>query len=302
MPMPNFLIIGAAKSGTSALWKYLAQHPEIYMSPKKEPHFFAYENQIPASNGPMDYTNTAKTDLASYMALFDNVTNEKMYGEAATTSLYLPQSVERIEHYIPDAKFIAILRQPADRAYSSFMHLIRDHREPVTNFREALLLEEERIADHWGFMWHYTKVGYYHDQLKRFYDRFDTNQVRVYLHDEFESQPMTIIKDIFEFLEVDTTFTPDITVRANMSGKQKSKKVEQLTTTLFDRPNPIRFLARRMISAEKRYQFTTNARNKNLDRQLLDEETKAYLTALFKDDIQKLENLIDRDLSHWLIN
>jgi hypothetical protein len=298
--MPNILIIGAAKSGTSALWRYLPQHPDIFMSPKKEPHFFAYENSTPDAQGPGDHTKYAKTDLDSYCALFDGVKNESAIGEAATTSLYMPIAVERIKYYIPEAKFIAILRQPADRAFSSYMNLIRDHREPVQEFAEALKLEEERISCHWGFMWHYTRVGYYYEQLKRFFGRFDKDQIRVFLHDEFNDNPVPILQDIFNFLEVDDGFMPDMRVRANVSGIQKSKVVEHLTGILFDRPNPLRFLARRAFSEEGRWRFTTTVRDRNLAPQTLPPSFRQVLTERFRDDILKLQELIDRDLTHWL--
>ncbi|MCB0509677.1 MAG: sulfotransferase [Bacteroidetes bacterium] len=298
--MPNFLIIGAAKSGTSALWRYLGEHPDIFMSKKKEPHFFAYENMEPAASGIGDFTKYAKTDLTSYQALFDEVTTEKIIGEAATTSLYLPQSVERIQHYIPQAKFVAILRQPADRAYSAFMHLVRDHREPVTDFQKALKLEQERIQQNWGFMWHYTNMGFYYEQIKRFYDRFDQSQIRIYLYDELNANPLMVFQDVFRFLEVDDQFVPSMRAQANMSGTQKSQTAQHFITTLFDRPNPIRFFARRILPEHRRWLFTTWIRNKNLQRKQLSLPYRQKLTAeIFQDDILKLQDLIDKDLSHW---
>lgn len=301
MTMPNFLIIGAAKSGTSALWRYLGEHPDIYMSKKKEPHFFAYENMQPAANGIGDYTKYAKTDLKSYQALFEEVTTEKIIGEAATTSLYLPQSAERIQHYIPKAKFVAILRQPADRAYSAFMHLIRDHREPVKDFREALKFEQNRIEQHWGFMWHYTHMGFYYEQLKRFYDRFELSQIKIYLYDEFKANPQKTFQNIFQFLEVEDQFTPSMHAQANMSGIQKNQFAQFFITSLFDRPNPIRFGARRILPEHRRWLFTTWIRNKNLQRQQLPAYYRQELTELFREDILKLQDLIDKDLSHWFM-
>ncbi|HIP71866.1 MAG TPA: sulfotransferase, partial [Anaerolineae bacterium] len=227
-------------------------------------------------------------------------TTEKAIGEAATTSLYLPQSVGRIKKYISNAKFIAILRQPAERAYSSYMHLIRDHREPVKDFREALKLEDRRIADHWGFMWHYTSMGFYYEQIKRFYDNFDREQIRIYLHDEFAENPLYVIQDIFTFLEVDPTFEPYMQVKANVSGIQKSKLVEMVTRTLFEKPNPLRYVARRTISQEQRWRMTTMIQNSNLKRQTLSPTLHHELTELFREDIIKLQDLIDKDLTHWL--
>ena len=180
------------------------------------------------------------------------------------------------------------------------MHLIRDHREPVKDFCEALKLEQKRIEQNWGFMWHYTKTGFYYEQLKRFYDRFDNSQIRVYLHDEFSADPKSVFQDIFRFLEVDDQFLPSMRARANMSGVQKSKLKQFFITSLFDRPNPMRFVARQVLPEHRRWLFTTRIRNKNLQRQKLSPEFRQELTSLFQEDIIKLQDLIEKDLLHWL--
>ena len=108
MTMPNFLIIGAAKSGTSALYHYLRQHPQIYMSRRKETHFFGYEGRDPHTNGPGDTIGGAVTNLTDYQALFADVKDEIAIGEASPTYVYVPQACERIKQYIPQAKLILI--------------------------------------------------------------------------------------------------------------------------------------------------------------------------------------------------
>ena len=297
---PNFLVIGAAKSGTSALYRYLQQHPEIYMSPVKEPHFFGYESQPPNTQGPNDYVNSAVTDSESYYSLFSQATTEKAIGEASPTYIHLPRAVERIHYHIPNAKLIAILRHPADRAFSAYMHVIRDQRETEKSFRRALQLEEQRIAKNWGPIWHYTQVGYYFKHLKRYYDRFLPEQIRVYLYDDFKESPSQTLQDIFHFLEVDTSFMPDLQINVNVSGVQKSQIYYQLIQTLFNRSNPIRFVARRLFPESIRWRFTTLIRNKNLKQQSIDQETRRDLIELFREDILKLQDLIDRNLTHWL--
>lgn len=297
---PNFLVIGAAKSGTSALYRYLQQHPEIYMSPIKEPHFFGYENQPPNTQGPNDFVNTAITDIDSYRALFSQVSTEKAIGEASPTYIHLPKAVERIHHYIPNAKLIAILRHPADRAFSAYMHVIRDQRETVRNFRDALQLEEERIAQDWGPIWHYTQVGYYYKHLKRYYDCFEAKQIRVYLYDDFKKDPLAMLRDIFQFLEIDTNFTPDLQINVNVSGIQKSKILYQLIHTIFDKSNPIKFTARQLLPESMRWRFTAYVRNMNLKKEAIDPEVRKDLIELFREDILKLQSLINRDLTDWL--
>jgi len=300
MTLPNFLIIGAAKSGTSALYRYLKQHPDIYMSPIKETHFFSYKDSPPNAQGPGDTVNEAVTDYETYISLFQEVTTESAIGEASPTYIYIPRAPELIQEFVPEAKLIGILRQPADRAFSAFMHVTRDNREPITDFSEALTLEEERSANNWGPIWHYLKMGFYYEQLRRYYDRFDYQQLRIYLYEDFSANPMATLKDIFEYLGVDPSFAPDTRIRANVSGVKKNKMLGLMTEQLFARPNPIRYASRRIINEEFRWRFTQNIRNRNLERQRIPPEIRHELTQLYHDDILKLQDLIGRDLSVWL--
>jgi len=223
MTMPNFLLMGAAKAGTTALYQYLKQHPQIYMSPVKEPHFFAYEGRKPNTQGPGDTANDSIITLKEYLALFESVRNERAIGEASTMYLYLPQACERIRYYLPDARLIAILRHPAERAYSAFIHLVREGRETLTNFSQALQSEEERIRQNWGPLWHLTRCGFYYEQVKRYFDTFPREQIKIYLYDDFKARPTQVVQDIFRFLKVDDSFQPDMSVRVNISGIPKSR-------------------------------------------------------------------------------
>lgn len=298
--LPNFLIIGAAKSGTSSLYRYISQHPDIFMSPVKEPHFFGYEDAPPQAQGPDDFVNTAITNIDAYKELFAGVTAERAIGEASPTYLYLPRAQERIRVHVPGAKLIAILRHPADRAFSAYMHVMRDHRETAVDFREALSLEDERIAANWGPIWHYTAAGFYSQQLSRFYEHFDRDQIRVYLYDDFAENPVRLVQDIFDFLGVDSQFTPDMRYRVNVSGVQKSKSTEFLIDNLFSRPNPVRAAARRLLSEDVRWKFTTRVRNRNLVKQTIPPDVRVELTEKFRDDILNLQDLLHRDMSPWL--
>lgn len=162
MILPNFLIIGAAKSGTSSIYDYLKQHPQIYMSSIKEPIFFAFEGEQIDEFGPFNddplakgtLTNSA-TNIDDYQALFRDVDGEKAIGEASVRYLYFSKSPNRIKKYIPEAKLIAILRNPVDRAYSHFLMNLRKQFEPLNDFSKALQAEEKRKLDNWGWDWHY---------------------------------------------------------------------------------------------------------------------------------------------------
>lgn len=300
MTLPNFLIIGAAKSGTTALYHYIKQHPQIYMSPRKEPHFFSYEGKYPNSQGPKDYINEAIIDFNAYKALFDGVSDEPAIGEASPTYIYIPKASKRIKHYIPSVKLIAILRQPAERAFSAFMHLRRDGLEKISDFSKALDAEEWRIQNNWGPIWHYKRCGFYFSQLSIFFDEFEREQIRVYLYEDFKQDPLIVLRDIFRFLNVNSDFLPDTSIRPNVSGIPRSQTVQRFLNSLFTEPNPIKSGARKILPEEIRFKATTTLRNMNLASAETPSLMIARLTKEFSSDIIQLESLIDRDLSQWL--
>ncbi|NJO77616.1 MAG: sulfotransferase [Cyanobacteria bacterium RM1_2_2] len=295
MVMPNFLIIGAAKAGTTSLHYYLSQHPQVYMSSVKEPRFFALEGEtLNFRNPDQDINRTSITRLEAYQKLFQNVTDEIAIGETSPLYLYSPKAVERIKHYVPQAKLIAVLRNPVDRAFSCYTHLIREGYEPLS-FVEGLQAEEERIRNNWAHLWHYRKAGYYYAQLKQYFDVFDPEQIRVYLYEDLNSNSTAITQNICRFLEVDDTFEPDLT-RMNVSGVPKNR----LLYNLFKR-NPIKTALKPLFPTDLRKQIARKVKAWNLqDKPTLPSEIRAQLTEAYRDDILKLEELIQRDLSKWL--
>jgi hypothetical protein len=213
--LPNFLIIGAAKAGTNALYHYLRQHPQVYMSPWKEPKFFAFESEADlgfrAANGRDAPVNASVIlDQAEYEELFDDARDDELArGEASTHYLYVERSPARIKALIPDAKLIAVLRNPVDRAFSSYQHLVRDDLEPL-DFGAALDAEPQRIAEHYAYLYRYTDMGFYSEQLDRYEKTFPENQLCVLLYDDLRSDPEGTCRRIFSFLGVDEDFVPDM--------------------------------------------------------------------------------------------
>jgi hypothetical protein len=263
MTMPNFLILGAAKAGTTALYHYIKQHPQICMSRTKETNFFALMDEPLDFRGPGDQEYIGRfsvTTLNGYQEQFRNASSAPAIGEASPLYLYSPKAPGCIRRFVPDAKLIAILRNPIDRAYSAFLHLVRDGREPVTDFGEALRREEERIGDRWEHIWHYTRMGLYHEQLTRYFQAFDRSQIKVYLYYDFRTDPIGVLRDVFRFLGVDEGFVPDTSARHNV------------TSLPLDRRPP------------------------------LPPEVRMELHEVFRDDTLKLQHLIGRDLSRWLSN
>jgi DNA-binding TFAR19-related protein (PDSD5 family) len=267
------------------------------MSTPKELRFFPFENQQPAFRGPGDDIDAATmiTDLGDYRACFAAGADYPARGESSPLYLYYMQSAARIRHYIPDAKLIAILRHPADRAYSQFLMKKRDGREQLS-FGEALAAEGQRIADGWSHHWHYRQRGFYAAQLKSYFDLFDEKQLRVYLYEDYVTDPGGFMQDIFRFLNVDETFAPDMSVRHNES---KIPRNRALQVYLLE-PRATKNLLKQFVPAKLSRRIGDRLRRLNLTKPPFPVELRRQLTEVYREDIIQLQDMLRRDLSHWL--
>ncbi len=306
MALPNFLIIGSAKCGTSSLYAYLQQHPQVFMSNPKEPTFFGNEGTDGLSHGPHDedrsYHSRVITDLGKYTALFGGVTSEKAIGEASIYYLYLPQAPVQIKKHIPNATMFAVLRNPADRAYSAYLHVVRQARER-RSFADSLKEEPMRVQQKWNPLWHFKSMGFYYEQVKRYYDMFGRDQVHIYLYEDFQKQPLPLIKGVFDILGVDNSFFPDISKRYKKSYVPRIPVIERVlykTNTRID-------FSKKHLPASLRWR--TQILKKLIDRIAspnrvspppIPQDVRASLIEDYRDDILRLGDLLQRDLSHWL--
>lgn len=298
MRRPNFLIIGAAKSGTTALHSYLRQHPQIFMPEKKELNYFS--PRFANTNVPKIHADEVVDTLDEYESYFAGVTIEKAIGEATPTYLYYEKTPERIKALIPDVKLIAILRNPIERAYSAYLHAIRDWREPAKDFYEALALEPERIKQNWSILYHYITVGLYSEQVDRYFFHFPKDKIKTFLYDDLLNNPQELFQEIFRFLDVDPDFTPDITHRPNVSGKIKNTFLHTVMENLFMKRNPIKSISRIILPKKLRQATTTSLRAMNMEKHKIPDEYRMHLKPFFVEDMTKLQELLRRDLSAWM--
>ena len=297
--MPTFLLIGAMKAGTTALYQALDQHPGVFMSPVKEPNFFAFAEDPPSFEAPLDRSpdginHTTIADPAAYEALYDAADSGQARGEASHTTLYWPEGAANVARFAPDARLVAMLRNPIERAYSEYMHFVRDGHEPLDSFAAALDAEAERIEANWAFG-RYVDRGRYHEQLRRFYDRFPAEQIQVYLFDDFREDPAAIIRDLYQFIGVDPTVSPEWGRRVNKSGVPQRPWVEQVLSGL----QPVREALAPVIP-ERLVDWALRLRNQNLDKPPMSPAVRDRLRETYRPEIRRLEGLLDRDLSHWL--
>lgn len=299
MPMPTFLVLGVAKAGTTSLYEYLKQHPQIYMSPRKEPHFFAFgEAPLPTFTGPgaAGIQERFVATLPAYQALFANWRTELAAGEVSTTN-FIPRACTRIQQYVPNARLILVLRQPADRAYSQFLNGRRVGWEPCREFAQALADEPARIQKGWLSSLCYTLPGFYAAPLRQYLTRFPREQVHIYLYEEWQAQPLRILQEIFQFIGVDDHFVPDTTVHYNTAAVPRNRYLVYLLRS----PHYLKTLLRPFLPPRLRQQLMHSLSTYTYTKPPpLDPTVRAWLTERYREDIVQVEELLQRDLSHWL--
>jgi hypothetical protein len=289
MILPNFIIVGAPKCGTTAIFNYLKQHPQIYMPSCKEPHFFSFEGE----NKP----HWGIPNLEAYSSLFEGVTDEIAIGEASTWYLYSQTAAERIRYHIPEAKLIAILRNPVERAYSSWAFRVQCGWESITNFERTLQAEQSRISDNFEWDFHYLQTGFYYNQVKRYFDLFPRERIKIYLHEDLKADPVGLLQDLFKFLNIDINFVPDVSVKHNITSSPRNNYLNLLLA----RKSRLKSVVKSIITNNLRQKLVGKIRQYNRVKPFpLSPEIKQRFSQVYKEDILKLENLIERDLSSWL--
>lgn len=302
MKMPNFLIIGAPRSGTTSLYAALRRHPQVFMSPVKEPLFFAVEDDREPFNGPND--DQGIRHFKTYRSLFSGIRGEKAVGEASPLYLYSPKAADRIKHYIPNIKLIAILRNPADRAYSHFVFHKLIGYEYLDDFREAIESEVEREKQNWSPYWLYRKMGLYGDQLTRYMSLFPPDHIKVFLFEDLAQNPGELITSIAHFLGLSQSFETQALARHNVSGYPRNAKLHAFLT----QPNIISSLLRPILSESTRLKLRLRVwdvllrklRQSNLNKPGMQADVRNWLIGYYRDDILRTQDILRRDLSHWL--
>ena len=196
------------------------------MSTPKEPHFFTYmagNTPIGGHSNPFYKPQRRITDLAEYQSLFRDVSGATAVGEASPPDLYGPDVPERIADLIPNARLIAILRNPADRAFSNFQMNRRLGQEPLETFEQALAAEDQRVSDNWGYAWHYYRKGLYAEQIARYREHFGVDQLLVVLHDDLVNDAGGLLRQIHGFLGVNEEFEPNLEITSNVSGVPRNR-------------------------------------------------------------------------------
>lgn len=310
--LPSFFLAGAPKAGTTSLYGYLAQHPQIYMSPIKEPNFFAVE--IRAENFDRDSRRSLRRQEAElveflsgpmrekrfggiianwedYLRLFANACDETALGEASVCYLWSPTAPARIAGKIPGAKILVMLRNPADRAFSQYLH-------GVTNgairwsFREHIQRNLRYSSGVFSVDYPFLEFGLYSDQVIRYRERFGAN-VWIGFYEDFADRPAATLESICRFLEVSPEWTAD------MSGRQMEAQVPRTAAARWLKRVGLWQAAAKAVPRRGRPLFR-RALLYPPGRIQMKSEDRDYLAGFYREDIRRLASLLDRDLSHWI--
>lgn len=288
MRTPYFLIVGAAKSGTTSLSHYLNQHPQIEIVSNRLEHFG-------------EYTNAMMPDLSQdeYLDLFSTIPNEKIAGEKSVSYLYSEQAAREIEQVNADMKILILLRNPIDRAYSDYWHQRRNSMESLS-FADALNAEKERIKQGAPFEQHYAHYGLYAKGIQTYFSLFGREQCRVFLFENFIADPQKVCDECFSFLDVPPP-QENIDWSAQNKGRMPSDNIIARVLFRLSRKRRVVKIVRSLIPIKIKTAITSwmNTPSGQQDYPEMDSSTRNRLRNFYRRDIQKLETFLDKDLSHW---
>lgn len=287
--LPTFVCVGASKCGTTSLYHYLRQHPDIFLPEQKELHFHSAAELNKRSNGPGTGAVLANicTTLDAYNEHYRHARPGQLRGDISPSYFNHPGAAGSIASKLHNPRIIIMLRNPVDKVFSQYMHLKRAAREPLT-FEEALHQEDARDAQLWGDMWLYAQSGYYAEHVERYLKTFGRNNVLILLSETFQADPRASLKRVWEFLGVDSRIDVDTSTQFNKSGSPRSKMIARLLRNPTLVKAARRLFPLRLGAAAKRTLQVANTGRK----ERLEPATRAELEARYGPDVSRLEALV----------
>ena len=295
---PNLLVIGAARSGTTALCNSLGRHPEVFMTEPKEMHFLANASRRTTFRGPGDdltINRVLVTDPDRYLDLFARSDGARYRAEGSVSTLYHPErAIPAIRaNADPDVRLVAMLRDPVDRAYSSYLYLRSQAFEHCRSFEQALALEGARIGGGYHHLWHLRAMSRYRDQLPAFAEAFGS-RLLVLVHEEFRRRPEAELERLHRFLDLDRSMPLEPTADTNRGGVPRSKLVVSTMNRVRRVP-----LARQLARTTTSRSVRDRIRSVILERPPIDPAVEAPLRHEFRPDVEAVEAVLGRAIPDW---
>jgi len=290
--LPNLIVIGAAKAGTTALYWYLAEHPAVFMSPVKETNYFAYglDDQGRLLYGDPDVHHFPVKTLREYERLFEDAGDAEAVGEASPIYLECSQAAGRIRKLLPSVRIICSLRHPVDRAYSDYQMYLRRRGRRFDPARDLTATSPWARPDS-----RWMQVSRYHEQLACYFEAFPREQIQVNLFDDLKRSPVSVTEAVYRFLGIDPGFLPDFSTRHAAGGMPANRLLETFLTR-----GAIRSIVTPWLPA-RAANWIRRLRVRNMRQSIpLPPDLRRELTEHFREDIVQTSRLIGRSLGHWL--
>ena len=302
MPRPNLFIVGAPKSGTTSLYQHLADHPDVYMSPAKEPNYFCPDVIGFRGRPQFEYGQ----DEAAYLALFDDARSEKWLGEATTRYLASHVAARLVHDFIPEAVAIVMLRNPLDLVHALHSERVSQGHEPIADFERAINADAERgrdidlpgAANALGSV--YRESARFAEPLQRWFDALGRSRVHVIVFDDFSHDVGAELRRTLEFLGVDPGYQPRSFAARNTSHRQREavRRVldSRVGTFLSDD------LAGALLGANTRSRLVHRFRHSKLNRRTIKRAPmpvalRRQLEDGFRVDVEAVGEMLGRDLA-----
>lgn len=294
---PNLLIIGAARSGTTALAAAIKDDPEVFFTDPKEMHFLAHvgTDRTYAGIGDDEMMNQRIIrEPNAYEALFAGAGEQRYRAEGSVSTLCFPDvSIPAIQRYAaPDTKLIAVLRDPVARSYSAYLYLRSRGHEPAETFPEALELEAERIAAGYHHMWQYRSMSHYEKQLPAFADAFG-DRLFIGVQEEFVAEPETFLAQVYDFLGLPGR-TYNAPPEVNKGGEPRSAAIQRFQQLLRSNAR-----VQETVKAATPYWLRERVRRMNLSQPELSASLRAQLRGEFAPTVERVEGLLGRPVPSW---
>lgn len=298
--VPTFLVAGAARSGTTGLVEGLRSHPAIFITDPKEPHYFALHATGAHFQGPGDAATINRVAVCAYedyLALYPTEHEYAALGDGSVSTLYYADAAaEEIVRVNPQMRVVVILREPVERAYSSYLYQRTRGFEPCEDFLEAVADEPRRMAANWHHLWHYTAMGRYSQGLRRLREAVGHEQVGVWFYDDLQDDYSGTVRSVQAFLGVPEDDEQNLDIpRVNVSGTPKVA-VAQRAIQAATRNELVRSTVKSLTS----YRFRERIRRSGLRPTAVDPVVATELGPRFADDLAELATLVDGPVPPWL--
>ncbi len=292
LPALDFVVIGAYKAATTTLHRALCAHPDVFVPGRKEPSYWAFDGCSRTEIEANPISPIAITSASEYLALFASRNGERIAGEVSPEYLKNRRTAKRLAQGFPELRIVAILRDPAERAFSDYLMYRRDGREPLERFSDALDAQEARCSANEA-TGQYLTTGLYGHQLAPYYDAFPDERILVLRQDDLAADRGRLFARLADFLGVDAAGFTDAPEAANLSGVPESA-ISRLAYGVRRRVGGVAHL----IPASLK-QRVDQRLQKTLSRPQLEAEDRARLVEYYDEDIALTEELTGLELSAW---